>query len=167
MAAAKTKKDVKISEEPDRITHKVDATKIKKGHVMAFIDFVEITQINFGSTEVSVRNLGEGADSFQIKGRDLLVNSFSADIFEEEQKVTMTKAAEILIGSFNRPLTINFDKQDGENRTLRGRFIVSEPLLGRSKVEDLDIPKGQHRIRLVDHRTIRFLIVDGVKYVVK
>jgi hypothetical protein len=30
-------------------------------------------------------------------------------------------------------------------------------------VEDLDISDG-HRLRLVDHRTIEWLIVDGTKY---
>jgi hypothetical protein len=38
-------------------------------------------------------------------------------------------------------------------------------LLGRSHVEDLDITEG-HRLRLVDHRTIRWIIVNCVKYTV-
>ena len=40
-------------------------------------------------------------------------------------------------------------------------------LLGRSLCEDLDLPEGRNRLREVDHRTIKYLIVDGVKYVVK
>jgi hypothetical protein len=80
--------------------------------------------------------------------------------------VTMTRAAEILITSFNRPLTVRFVKKQGGERVLRGRLLRPEPLLGRSYVEDLDA-KGDSRIRLVDHRTIKCLIVDGVKYTVK
>jgi len=33
-------------------------------------------------------------------------------------------------------------------------------------VEDLEV-KGVNRLRQVDHRTIKYLIVDGVKYMVK
>ena len=50
---------------------------------------------------------------------------------------------------------------------MRGRLITPEPLLGRSMVEDLDLAVTEHRQRLVDHRTIKFLIIEGVKYIVK
>jgi len=39
--------------------------------------------------------------------------------------------------------------------------------LGRSMVEDLESSDKKNRMRQVDHRTIKWLIVDGVKYVVK
>lgn len=55
----------------------------------------------------------------------------------------------------------------GEERTLIGHLNHSEPKLGRSNVTDLEIPVGQHRSRLVDHRTINWLIINNVKYVVK
>lgn len=55
----------------------------------------------------------------------------------------------------------------GENRTLIGHLDRTEPKLGRSSVTDLEIPIGEHRQRLVDHRTIQWLIIDGTKYIVK
>lgn len=55
----------------------------------------------------------------------------------------------------------------GENRTLIGHLDRTEPKLGRSTVTDLEIPIDQHRQRLVDHRTIQWLIIGGVKYLVK
>lgn len=55
----------------------------------------------------------------------------------------------------------------GELRTLIGHVNHTEPKMGRSSVTDLEIPLGQHRNRLVDHRTINWLIIGGVKYVVK
>jgi len=76
------------------------------------------------------------------------------------------KAAEILVNAYHRPLTVCFVKNDGTERTLRGRLVKPEPLLGRSTVEDLDVTNG-NRLRLVDHRTIKWIVVDGTKYTVK
>lgn len=45
-------------------------------------------------------------------------------------------------------------------------MIRQEAVLGRSMVEDMDT-SDKNKIRLVDHRTISYLIVDGVKYKVK
>lgn len=108
----------------------------------------------------------DGMGAFSVNGQELIDRAFSADQYVTEERVTMTQAAEILISSYNRPLTVCFTKQGGEQRVLRGRLIKPEPLLGRSSVEDLDVKDG-HRIRLVDHRTIQYLIVNGKKYVVK
>ena len=53
---------------------------------------------------------------------------------------------------------------EGEHRSLVGYLVASEPTLGRSKVVDLDIPTGEPAERLVDHRTLRSIIIRGVKY---
>ncbi len=55
----------------------------------------------------------------------------------------------------------------GEDRTLIGHLSYTEPKMGRSSVIDLDIPLGQHRGRLVDHRTINWLMINNVKYIAK
>ncbi len=148
--------------ESEDIKHKVKASKINEGDLMAFVYYGKIKDANFN--KIKVQSL-TGID-FEVIGQDLIENGFSADQYEEEVKVTKTKAAETLVSSHNRPLTVCFEKTDGTERVMRGRLITPEPLLGRSKVEDLDITDG-HRLRLVDHRTIKYLIVEGVKYVVK
>lgn len=55
----------------------------------------------------------------------------------------------------------------GEERTLVGYLINAEPKMGRSTVVDLDIPVGQHNLRLCDHRTLNSIIWKGIKYTVK
>lgn len=60
----------------------------------------------------------------------------------------------------------------GEDRVMRARLLSVEPKLGRSQVVDLDIDKQikgdwDSRNRLVDHRTIKSLIVNRVKFTVK
>ena len=54
----------------------------------------------------------------------------------------------------------------GEERTLVGYLVHTEPKLGRSQVVDLEVEQGQHALRLVDHRTINWLILKNVKYVI-
>ncbi len=150
----------------DTKVNNVEPTKVKNNDLMAFVNYVKVKTVNHSGEELIVTPLDKNSKDIRITGRDLVVNALSADQFEETEKVTKTEAAEILISSHNRPFTVSFDKADGNERTLRGRLIKPEPLLGRSMVEDLD-ETDKHRIKQVDHRTIHFLIVGGVKYVVK
>ncbi|PSF37826.1 hypothetical protein C7H19_07530 [Aphanothece hegewaldii CCALA 016] len=55
----------------------------------------------------------------------------------------------------------------GEERTLVGYLLKVEPKMGRSTVIDIECPVERNRIRLVDHRTINWLILRNVKYVVQ
>jgi hypothetical protein len=55
----------------------------------------------------------------------------------------------------------------GEERNLKGYLINIEPKMGRSSVIDLEIPKGEHNVRLIDHRTLNSIIIKNIKYQVK
>lgn len=165
-----TQEEVKMANKSDhneRETFKVDPAKVKKDDLMAIIYYVKVKSIK--NESMTVTDLENGLSDINVQGKDLIQNSLSADFFEKEEKVTMTKMAEILISSPNRPLTVCFKKKDGTERVLRGRWIAQEALMGRSYVEDLDIAKDAKggRTREVDHRNILYLIVDGVKYVLK
>lgn len=148
----------------EKLAHPVKLANVNSDDLMAFVYFAKVRGKN--GTNLDVSNVDEDM-KFSVMGQDLIERGYSADQFSETHKITKTRAAEILISSYNRPFTVCFDKQEGEERVLRGRLVHPEPLLGRSKVEDLDLPKDKHRMRLVDHRTIKYLIVEGVKYVVK
>jgi hypothetical protein len=156
----------------DRRTHQTDPAKVKPGDLMAIIHYVKVNAINGARDQMDVAPLEKMGTNIKVTGRDLIANALSADYFAEEVTTTMTDVAEKLVTSHNRPLTVCFIKQakkgeeDGEERVLRGRLVKHESLLGRSYVEDLDKTEND-RIRLVDHRTIRWLVVDGVKYTVK
>lgn len=155
---------MKKNSDNDRKTHPVRIADVKKDDLMAFVYFAKVTAKQ--GENLSVKNMDDEMD-FGVHGKALVERGFSADQYQEEQKVTKTQAAEILVSSYNRPFTVCFEKQDGGDRTLRGRLVHPEPLLGRSMVEDLDIDPKQHRLRQVDHRTIQYIIVEGVKYIVK
>lgn len=160
-----------MAEEP-RKTHPTDPDKVKPGDLMAIIHYVKVAKVGPGGGMMTVSPADKPGQNIDVIGRELITRALSADYFAEEVKATMTDVAEKLVTSHNRPLTVCFTKQPkkgeevGEERVLRGRLLSHESLLGRSYVEDLDKPEAD-RVRLVDHRTIRYLIVDGVKYTVK
>jgi len=153
----------------ERKINEVVPSKVKGDHIMAFVNYVKVKNVLAGGDELIVTDLDHNKRDIKITGKDLIKNSLSADQFESTEKVTKTEAASILITLHNRPFTVSFQKADKSERVLRGRLIKHEALLGRSMVEDLDEPSDspKGRVRQVDHREINWLIVEGVKYVVK
>jgi hypothetical protein len=150
----------------ERKVHKTDPSKVQTGDVMAIITYVKVKTVAPDKKSLLITDLDNGSGDISMQGAELIRNALSADRYEEEVQVGKLEAAEILITSHNRPLTVCFDKADGEERILRGRLVKHEALLGRSMVEDLENPNPKDRVRLVDHRTLKWLVVDGVKYVV-
>ena len=127
-------------------------------------DIVSITKyfvVNDATTsQVSAKDMDTN-ELVNITGVKLVESLSSADYFTSTQKKTKTELAEILISAGVKPFTVVFEKQDGERRIMRARFLSTEPLLGRSIVSDLD---DGGKIKQVDHRTIESIILDKVKY---
>lgn len=144
---------------------RINSKEINKGDLMALVTFVEVNN-KIGSDRITVKNVDNGTE-FDVIGKDLIEQMYSADQAQTGVEVTKTQLAEKLVSSYNLPFTVTFEKADKSERTLRGRLVSAEPLLGRSHVEDLDIPRDQHRLRLVDHRTLKSLTVNGVIYRLK
>ena len=140
-------------------------TTLKKDDLVAVVRFAKVTAVNNSKQFVTVVDVDDKTE-FDINGKTMIDTLKTGSIHGKPQKVTMTRAAEILSTSFNTPFTVCFQKQNGDERILRGRLLSTESLLGRSNVEDLDIADA-HRMRQVDHRTIRWIIVGGEKYEVK
>lgn len=138
-------------------------SQIKEKDVISLTKYARVKSL-FGTTLRAV-DLHDGKD-FEIHGKDLQDACMSADFFDDTQKVTKTELAEILVRSYGKPFTVVFDKSDKTERKLRGRLLSSESILGRSTVEDLDKPDGD-RVRLVDHRTLKSIVVDNIKFTLK
>lgn len=143
------------------------SNNVKVGDLMAMTYYGKVSQVTNHGEEIIVTDLDNGNKPVRITGRELIDRAFSADVHEDTKKASKTEVAEILTHAFNRPLSVSFMKADGTERVLRGRLVKPEPLMGRSMVEDLDKPNAKDRIRQVDHRTLNWLILEGVKYVVK
>lgn len=154
---------------------KLNASQVKAGDLMAFIYWAKVKKINptmrVGGISIDAINVDDEQE-FSVHGSSLIERSASADQFSKEVFVTKTELAEKLVSSHNVPLTVCFTKaKDGVDRVLRGRLIKPEPLLGRSMVEDLDLPSQGNgprgRLRLVDHRTLKWMIVNGIRFNIK
>lgn len=63
--------------------------------------------------------------------------------------------------------TISKDLNIGEERTLQGYLLEINNQMGRSIAIDLELELDQYRVRQIDHRTINWLIFNGIKYIVK
>ena len=101
-----------------------------------------------------------------IHGEELIKKFISASQWETEIELTRTEICRKLIDAGDKPFTVGFLKDDGSFRHLTGHLIQHEDLMGRTMVFDFDSPSGDP-IRQVNHRTISYLILDGVLYRVK
>lgn len=104
---------------------------------------------------------------YELSGLNVLARVNSADVFGKIEQVNKTYMAEKLLDAGDKVFTVVFVKQDGNIRTLRGRLVQAEPLMGRAMVEDLDLNAAVSNIRQVDLRTLKELTISNVKYVVK
>lgn len=160
------KTDEKIEETVEIKKHPVNPGMVQKNDLMAFVYYGRVKSMSNGGNDLEIGWLDKST-SFGVHGEELVVNAFSADQYVEEKKVSQTECIERLMVSYNKPFTVCFDKQDDQERVLRGRLVKPDPLRGRSMVEDLDLEGPEYkRLRQVDHRTLKYLIVDGIKFVV-
>ena len=141
----------------------LDPQQVKNGDLMCFLYWGQVDRCFSSATETCVSVTGIDGNKFDVRGNSLIRTAQSADQYHKVVRVTKTELAEVLISSHNKPFTVVFVKANGEERKMRGRLVRPEPLMGRSYVEDMDV-KG---LRQVDHRNIKSLIVDGIKYVLK
>ena len=152
--------------------HDVDPNSVKRDDLMAFTYWARVESNQpvgrrFSSEandrKLTVRNVDTDAQ-FDVIGNPLISGSMSADQFVKTKRTKKTEFPEILSNAKNVPFTVKFEKADGSPRVLRGRLIgVDQKNLGYIDVEDLDIDDG-NRFRMVDCRTIQYIIVGGVKY---
>lgn len=120
-----------------------------------------------GKTTDGIKVKDNQGKEFEVRGKVLIENSFnSASQFTDEKKVSRTQAVEALLSAGDSVFTVVFDKATGEERTLVGKLIDTENQMGRSNVTDLEVVSGTN-LRQVDHRTLKQVIVKGIKYIVK
>jgi hypothetical protein len=141
-----------------------DPSKIQKDNILVLTHYVRVNAAN--PNKASVVDIDTGLN-FDIQGKALLERCLTGDQHSKVQKVTKTEAAQLLISAFNKPIKLAFEKTDGSLREMRCRLVSPEPLLGRSMVEDLDIADPKDRIRQADHRTLKWIVLDDIRYEVK
>ena len=144
---------------------KPDTETVAPGHIMAFTYYGRVTKVANDGTLIHLDSLDYGFP-FTAQGKELIDEADSADTYAAQELTSQTDVIKQLVESGRKPFTACFVKDNGEERVLRGRLIGVDQYRGRSQVEDLDQPADK-RFRLVDHRTLKYVIVDGTKYVAK
>jgi hypothetical protein len=160
-----------VGNDPTPTAGGVRPEDVRPGDLLAFTYYTRVQGVAGQPGEGHALDLVDldAADApLRIKGDALIARASSAEQSRETRSVTRTECARLLVGTEGRAVvfTVCFDRADGVERTLRGRYLEQDEQLGRSRVEDLDRPAGD-RIRLVDHRTLKWLVVDGVRHVVR
>jgi len=151
---------------------KTDVKKVKVGNKLSMTTFMEVESIGLSSVNV----IDEDG-----KGLTIGYGVFESNIWSTQvkgvAKTPKTGIAEILMNAKDAIIQVCFDKADGTERTLTGYVIGAEVVLGRTIAIDTEKPKKirkgkdgkefDERQRLVDHRTLKWLIYKNVKYFVK
>ena len=151
-----------------------------------FVEEVKVTKEDKKDGTLGIRSIFEGIHSGQVftvcfKKRDKpkskkklneeidhLVNQFSEDIDKvRASKKGVAERAKQLITELVREPTLPYE--EGEERVLRGYKIQFASRDGRYDCVDMDIVKTDKEsgIRPVNINTIRWLVYNGVKYIVE
>lgn len=141
-------------------------SEIKPGDIIQLTHNCEVASVQPGVLHVKDKERGINGINFKIVGAPLISSTKSGSFFNVTKKVTKTELAELLTKSHGAPLTVEYTKQDGEARVLRGYWVGIDDQMGRSYCVDLDVVE-EHKVRLVDHRTIQSLILNGTQYLLK
>lgn len=176
---------------------KCDFSKVKKGAVLSNTMYLTVENVNSTDNSIEVRDqnglnfairgkqlveamfsadqftetktvsMTEAASILENAGDTVFTCSFNKMATEDTVAEALGKLS---VQDLTTPKTLKKHLKAilvGEERILVGHLINSEAKLGRSSVVDLQIPKGQHNTRLIDHRNINFIIFKGTKYIVK
>jgi hypothetical protein len=146
--------------------------KFQEGEMLSFTNYFKVVQQNSDSLIVSEVKNSNKTELITIEGKDLLAQLVSADYYESTIKLTKAQMIDTLLAAGDKVVTVNFTKQDGTIRTLRGTNPIPEVNLGRTQIIDLEVleknPQDKTRgIRLVDNRAINFVVLENVMYITK
>ncbi len=143
-------------------------------------DFVQLThncivqsivEIEDGRSTINVKNVDLGTE-FSITGDKLIDEVLSANDVLKEERVSQNEVIDKLVESNGKILSANFDKKDGNNRTIYGIFFSLDMRRGYSNVIDLEKPRVigngyDNRLKKVNHNTLHWVIIEGVRWVTK
>jgi hypothetical protein len=174
----------------DRTRHPLDPAKLEVGHIVRMSTYAKVVAISANGESVTAEDLGPAGGQFTIDGDEMIKLLESADYAFSTERISKTQMARVLISTNGAPITVAFVKKDGQERVLRGHQLRHEEMFGRSLCLDLELlakfnevkakamaagkseadavaeadAKTDGYLRLVDHRSLVSLIVDGVQY---
>jgi hypothetical protein len=143
----------------------IEIKSVKPGERLSYTSYFEVVNSDAKKGILEVKDTS--GQVLSIQGKDFIESNIkSASQFKKTEKLGKNALAEKLFTSGDSVMQVEFLKQDGTPRTLIGYFTSQDVNLGRSNMVDLEVTTG-HNMRQVDHRTIKSVIVNQVKYVSK
>jgi len=165
-----------------------DNSKLEIGNWFSSTTYYEI--LGWNKDEVFLKD--SNGEDFEISQKILESSTYNSSLYETEEKVTLTEIGKIFKDAKSKVFTVCYNikvdvkevkdllskvtKEEfqnskdfaktiltGSEKITVGRLYESEAKLGRSLV--LSLPNNH--FASVDHRTIKWLIIKNVKYVVK
>jgi hypothetical protein len=118
-------------------------------------------------SETKTVNMTEAATILENAGDTVFMCAFNK---KADENTVAEALGSLSVAELTTPKTLKKHLKSilqGEERVLTGHLLNSEAKLGRSQVIDLNIPKGEYNIRLVDHRSLNWIIFKNIKYIVK
>lgn len=109
----------------------------------------------------------ELAQKLMESNGDIFTVCFDKQATEESVHKKLSKVAITDLADEQKLKNLAKALRVGEERILKGYLVTTEPILGRSKVVDVEKEGKGYAMRLVDHRTLKWLILDNTKYVLK
>ena len=98
--ATKTRKELTVGEKND-----LNAANVKSGDLMRFTYWAVVDRKAGRGDNVNVQVTNVDTDSpFSVHGSSLIEGAYSADQYEDEEKVTATKIAELFFGCWRKTI---------------------------------------------------------------
>lgn len=122
----------------------------------------------FTSTEAVSQT--ELAEKLMNSNGDIFTVNFDKQATDDTVTTKLNEATVADLGTAPKRKALAKRLRVGEERTLIGHLVATEPVMGRSKVVDLEQQFGApnaYAMRLVDHRSINWIILANVKYTKK
>lgn len=135
---------------------------LKVGEFVSSTTYMKVLEVK--KNEIYVEDMQNGMQFF-IEGVKLIENLDSAAQYTETKKCSKHELVSALQNAKDKVFTVSFTKQNGEVRILTGHLISFDGMLGRTQVRDLEAEDKTKNIKLIDNRTIAWLVLNNVKHV--
>jgi len=138
---------------------------LQEGEKLSFTQYLTIVSIDKKDGSIIAANPAGG--NIKFSGVDMIESMFSNSQYEKTVKAGKHELATVLQTAGDKVFTVCFTKADKSERVLTGHFVNSEPNLGRTQVIDLNVaPDDKTKgLRLVDNREIKWVVLNGTRYI--
>ena len=136
---------------------------IQEGEYLSCTEYFKV--ISKDDNSIKVQN--QSGEELTITGSSYIESYHSAGQFYSTVKASKHEMISKLHDAKDKIFTVCFEKANGEERILVGHLISVEAHLGRTKVIDVEVPLNDPSkgIRLIDNRTILWIVLDCKKYI--